>query len=121
MIDLIIMAAVVVAQTALTDPAQITAAINAGVAAKFAQDAADRAAFNSNVSLLIQTAGTIALAWIALKQTALGKNMHLLEKNTNSMREELVRVTAKSSRAEGNLEGRAEKEQESAGAKQVIS
>jgi hypothetical protein len=119
MIYLILIAAAAVAQTAVpsTDPAQITAAINAGVAAKFAQDAADRAALNSNISLLIQTLGTIALAWIALKQTQLGKNMGFLEKNTNSMREELVRVTAKSSRAEGNLEGRAEKEQESAAVK----
>jgi len=94
-----------------SDP-QVVAAISAGVAAQLAQEAARRAADMAFYSLVVQTLGSIGIAWITYKQVQLGTNLGKLEINTNSMREELVKVTAKSSRAEGNLEGRAELAQE---------
>jgi|SRR5579872_2186535 len=41
--------------------------------------------------------------------------MQTLEKNTNSIKDELIKVTAEASRAKGNLEGRAEQKAERGG------
>ena len=58
--------------------------------------------------LLINTIGTVLLAYIAYKQLRLTKSMNLLEKNTNSMKDELVAEVRAASLAKGNLQGRKE-------------
>lgn len=52
--------------------------------------------------------GAVLLAWIALRQAKLNKVITVLEKNTNSMKDALVAVTAQKSHAEGALQGKAE-------------
>ena len=57
----------------------------------------------------LATASTpIVLAYIAYKQILMTRDVKLLEKNTNSMKDALVAVTKESALAKGNLEGRAE-------------
>ncbi len=50
----------------------------------------------------------LGLAYIVYKQAALNKTIVTLEKNTNSIKDALVKVTEESSEAKGKLAGRAE-------------
>lgn len=50
----------------------------------------------------------IALAWIAYKQIKNGQEIKKLEVNTNSMKDQLVKVVGEAEKAKGNLEGRSE-------------
>ena len=59
------------------------------------------------LTLFIQTAGAVVLAWIAYKQSALNKTIVTLEKNTNSIKDALVKSVGEAEKAKGILEERA--------------
>lgn len=54
----------------------------------------------------------IALAWIVYKTALMTRNIRLLEKNTNSIKDELVSVTRTSSHAKGVLDEKTRHEKE---------
>jgi len=69
------------------------------------------------LSLVVQTAGTVIVAigvpYIAYKQARLNIDMRLLEQNTNSIKDELVRAT----REAGLLQGAADERDKDKGDK----
>lgn len=71
------------------------------------------------LSVVVTSLTAILLAWIAFKQAALGRSQSelketvvTLEKNTNSIKDQLVAATAAASMAQGKVEGRREFERE---------
>lgn len=60
------------------------------------------------LQLFITTVGSVLMAWIAVKQRVLQRDVKHLEVNTNSIKDALVLAA----RAEGNLAGRLEAKEE---------
>lgn len=61
----------------------------------------------SLISLAVTTLGGVVLAWIALKQAQLARDMQDVKKHTNSLTSALVTSTDKASRAEAVLQEKA--------------
>ncbi len=96
------MAIIEVAQPSVANP---EAVINAAVAANAAAAAAAQAYFMS-----VLTLG--ALAILGAASIIIAYNFRQLERNTNSMKDQLVDATRKLALIEGNIIGRAEQTQE---------
>jgi hypothetical protein len=106
-------------QVVVSDPVLQAATEEVARNAAITSAAASQAAATSNVigliTIIVQTLGGVALAWLAYKTAALNKNqvainktqneikdtMVVLEKNTNSIKDELVAATAEANFAAG--------------------
>lgn len=93
----------------ITDPAVVLAAAQA---ARAAQDAAINAEWYAFLTLMVQTLGGLGLAWMAFKtaqvtasQKAMSETVHTLEKNTNSIKDALVKSVGEAEFAKGLKEG----------------
>lgn len=60
------------------------------------------------ISSVASTVGVVLVAWLAFKTAKLSKAVEKIHVATNSMKDALVKTTAESSEAKGNLEGRKE-------------
>lgn len=77
-------------------------------------DVSTQASLIGLVSLSINSITAVALAWIALKQHELRKQVDAVKEQTDGINKALVDSTAKASHAEGKLEGKQEEKEKQA-------
>jgi hypothetical protein len=61
---------------------------------------------------LLTTLGSVALAWLAYKQTQLTRTMERLHESTNSKMDQLMAAAVAAAEARGQIAGRAAQKQE---------